>query len=157
MERVWITNGSTSIAPVVNPLAAACHQAEPPTDIYILDNPGIEAVTDRATTLMKTIVTAYDGPEPTITIEQIDTETDFQAIAAFLQDTIDTARQADAEVAIDITPGRRYWSVISFQAGMNHDVDHLYYAHLASQDLYGQCFPTIPRTALDLIDFTEVI
>jgi len=56
MERVWITNGSTSVVPVVNPLAAACHDEFVPTDIYVLDNPVISDVTDGATSLMKTVV-----------------------------------------------------------------------------------------------------
>ena len=39
MDLVWITNGSTRVAPVVNPLIAACHDEYVPTDIYILNNP----------------------------------------------------------------------------------------------------------------------
>ena len=46
MERVWITNGSTSVAPVVNPLNAACREGYRPTDVYLLDNPFINEVTD---------------------------------------------------------------------------------------------------------------
>ena len=72
MDRVWITNGSTSIAPVVNPLTAACHRGYVPTDIYVLNNPIINDVTDAATSLMKTIVTAHGGEEPTITVETIE-------------------------------------------------------------------------------------
>lgn len=157
MDRVWITNGSTSIAPVVNPLTAACHDGYVPTDIYVLDNPIIDEVTDAATSLMKTIVTAQGGDEPSITIETIDTETDFDAIIAYLQSAIEAGGDANAEIAVDITPGRRFWSVISFQAGLKHDVDHLYYSHVKSEDHFGECYPTIPRTAIELIDFTEVI
>jgi len=157
MERVWITNGSTSIAPVVNPLAAACHEEYVPTEIYVLDNPIIEDVTDRATSLMKTIVTANGGDEPSITVETIDDETDFEAITAYLRSAIEAGDESDAEIAIDITPGRRFWSVISFQAGIKHDVNHLFYSHVKSEAYFGECHPTIPRTALDLIDFTEVV
>lgn len=157
MDRVWITNGSTSIAPVVNPLAAACHREYVPTDVYVLSNPVIDDVTDAATSLMKTIVTAHGGEEPDITVERIDEETDFDAIIAYLQSAIETGHDADADVAVDITPGRRFWSIISFQAGIKHDVDHIYYSHVETADYFGECYPTIPRTALDLIDFTEVI
>lgn len=157
MDRVWITNGSTSIAPVVNPLTAACHDEYVPTDIYILSNPIIGDVTDAATSLMKTIVTAHGGDEPAITVETIDEETDFDAIIAYLQSAIEAGTSADADIAVDITPGRRFWSVISFQAGVKHNVEHIYYSHVKSEAYFGECYPTIPRTALTLIDFTEVL
>lgn len=157
MERVWITNGSTRLAAVANPLAAACDAGYVPTDIYILSNPSIGDVTEAATSLLKTIVTAHDGEEPSVSVETIETETDFDAIHAYLQAAIDDATDADADIAVDITPGRRFWSIISFQAGVKHDVDHLYYSHVRSQEYFGECYPTIPRTALELIDFTEVL
>lgn len=157
MDRVWITNGSTSIAPVVNPLIAACHGGYVPTNIYVLNNPIIDDVTDAATSLMKTVVTAHDGDEPSITVETIADETDFEAIIAYLQSAIETGAEGDADIAIDITPGRRFWSVISFQAGIKHDVDHLYYSHVKTEKYFGESYPTIPRTAINLIDFTEVV
>ena len=90
MDRVWITNGSTSIPPVVNPLIAACHDGYVPTDIYVLNNPIIDDVTDAATSLMKTVVTAQGSKEPSITVETIEEETDFEAIIAYLQSAIET-------------------------------------------------------------------
>lgn len=146
MERVWITNGSTSIPPVVNPLTAACHDGYVPTDIYVLNNPVIDDVTTAATSLMKTIVTAHGCDEPSITVDTIDEETDFDAILAYLQSAIETGRDADADIAVDISPGRRFWSVISFQASLEHGVAHLYYSHVKSEAYFGETYPTIPRT-----------
>jgi hypothetical protein len=157
MGRVWITNGSTRVAAVVNPLAAACQDGYVPTDIYVLNNPIIDDITDAATSLMKTVVTAHGGDEPSITVETIAEETDFDAISAYLTSAIDAARDADMDIAVDITPGRRFWSVISFQAGLKHDADHIYYAHVETEAYFGECYPTIPRTALTLFDFTEVL
>ncbi|SNR56842.1 hypothetical protein [Halorubrum vacuolatum] len=157
MDRVWITNGSTSIAPIVNPLAAACHKEYLPTHIYILNNPVIDDVTRSATSLMKTIVTAHGGDEPDITVETIDEETDFNRIITYLTSALEAGQEADATIAVDISPGRRFWSVISFQAGVKHDVEHIYYSHVETEEYFGDCYPTIPRTAVELIDFTEVI
>ncbi|MFB6185336.1 MAG: hypothetical protein ABEI86_00510, partial [Halobacteriaceae archaeon] len=148
MERIWITNGSTSVAPVINPLTAACHEGYVPTDIYVLDNPGISQVTKSATSLMKTIVSAHSGDEPTISVRQLEDELDFQGIIDFVQSAITDANEADAEVAVDVTPGRKFWSIISFRAGFQHDVDHLYYTHIISNEYFGESFPTIPRTAV---------
>lgn len=39
MERLWITNGSTNIAPVGDSLAAATDAGYLPTGICVLENP----------------------------------------------------------------------------------------------------------------------
>jgi hypothetical protein len=156
MERVWVTNGSTSVAPVVNPLNAACHAGYVPTDVYILDNPAITDVTDSVTSLMKTVVTAHDGAEPSITVETIEDERDFDAIIAYLRGAIEAGNDAAADIAVDVTPGRKFWSIISFRAGFKYDVDHLYYTHVDGA-YFGESFPTIPRPGIELIDFTEVV
>lgn len=157
MERVWITNGSTSIAPVVNSLAAACDGEYVPTDIYVLSNPVIDDVTEAATSLMKTVVTAHGGHEPEISVETIDDETDFDAILEYVQSAIEAGDAAESAVAIDITPGRRFWSIISFNAGIKNGVDHLFYSHVETEAYFGECYPAIPRPAINLIDFTEVV
>jgi len=156
MNRVWITNGSTSIAPIINPLNAACDEGYLPTDIYLLDNPGIENVSGPATTMMKTIVTAHGGDEPSVTVESLEDELDFAGVVDYLKSGIEAAQEANAETAVDVTPGRKFWSIISFRAGFEYDVDHLYYTHVLSQDYYGEPFASIPRSAIDLIDFKEV-
>ena len=155
MTRLWITNGSTSIEPVINPLSAACHEDYLPTHVHVLDNPYIEDVTDQATSMIKTIVTTNGGEEPEIDVETIEDERDFEAIVTYLRDAI-TSGGDDAEIAIDVTPGRKFWSIISFQAGLRYEADHLYYIHLEGE-YFGESFPTIPRTAIELVDFTEVL
>ena len=156
MKRYWITNGSTSVAPVVNPLIAACHEGYIPTDIYILDNPGITDITISATSLMKTIVTAHGEDEPTIEVEHLDDELDFEGIIEYTQSAIQAAQNDNNQVAVDVTPGRKFWSIISFRSGLQHDVDHLFYTHITSSAFFGESYPTIPRSAIELIDFTEV-
>lgn len=156
MQRLWITNGSTTLAPVVNPLTAACDGGYIPTDLYVLTNPGIEPLTESVETLMKTVVTAAGGEEPTIAIERIDDETDFEAIATYLTTAVESGQSDGAEIAIDVTPGRKFWSILSFRAGLKYDVDHLYYTHLPGE-YFGELYPTIPRESFELIDFTEVI
>ena len=157
MGFTWITNGSTSLAAVINPLAGGCDQGFIPDSIYFLDNPGIEHRTSRVKTMMKTIVTAHGGEEPTIEVTSLEDELSFTSIVEFIQSSVDNARLSNDEIAIDVTPGRKFWSIISFRAGFKYDVDHVYYSHLKSQDFYGRCYPEIPRPAIELIDFTEVL
>lgn len=157
MDRLWITNGSTSIPPVANPLTAACHEGYVPTHVYLLDNPGIEDVTDPTVSMLKTIVTAHGGDEPTVSVETLEEELDFEGIVAYLRSAIEAGEERGAEIAVDVTPGRKFWSIISFRAGLEHDVDHLYYTHLETSEYFGDCYPVIPRTAFELVDFTEVL
>jgi hypothetical protein len=114
MDRVWVTNGSTSVPPVVNGLTAACHQGYLPTEIHLLENPSIEHVMPAITSVMKTVVSANGGEEPGITVERIDDELDFPAIVDYLGSAIETGDRDDAEIAVDVTPGRKFWSIISF-------------------------------------------
>lgn len=157
MDRVWITNGSTRVAPVVNPLAAACEAEYVPSEIYVLDNPAVSDITDEAVSLMKTTVTAYGENEPEIVVEQIEDETDFDAIIRFLTDAIPDKTEREGKVAVDVTPGRKFWSIISFRAGITYDADHLYYLHVKSDEFFGRVYTTIPRPGVELIDFTEVV
>jgi hypothetical protein len=61
----------------------------------VLDNPAISDVADAATSLTKTVVTAHDGSELSITVERIADERDFQAIIECLK----TALEASTDVA----------------------------------------------------------
>ena len=156
MPRHWITNGSNRLEPIVNPIAAACEAGYVPTDVHLLSNSTIEGITDAAPSLIKTVVTAAGGEEPDVSVSTVEPETDFAGIVTYLNEAIDAAESDNGEIAIDITPGRKFWSVISFQVGVTRDVDHLYYI-LLDGDYFGESYPTIPRTAIDLYDFTEEI
>jgi len=155
MRRTWITNGSTRVAPVVNPLVAACDDGYVPTEIHILDNPAITDVTDSVATMMKTVVTAYDGDEPSITTETVEDELDFEAIHEYLRSAIQTGTAETDAVAVDVTPGRKFWSSMSFQAGFEYGADHVFYVHVPGE-YFGELYPIIPRPSIELIDFTEV-
>lgn len=157
MERYWITTGSTSVPPVINGLTAACHEEYLPTEVHILDNPSIDDITPRIESMVKTVVTAHGGEEPSIEVETIEEELDIPAIVNYLESAIEEGAGAEAEVAVDVTPGRKFWSIISFRAGLKYDVDHLYYSHLKTGEYFGDCYPVIPRSAFELIDFTEVL
>lgn len=180
MDRVWITNGSTSIPPVANPLIAACREGFVPDRVHLLDNPGIEHVTAPTVAMLERVVAAHrdgasggerassgdaddaaDGSDGTggldVEVTSLDDERDFEAIVAYLQAAIEAAEDAGAEVAVDVTPGRKFWSIISFRAGLDADVEHVYYAHLGPDEYFGNGYPEVPRPAFELVDFAEVL
>ncbi|QCC51417.1 hypothetical protein [Halapricum salinum] len=162
METVWITSGSTRVEAMINPLAAACigdgiDDPFIPDTVYFLDNPGLGDTLSEAKTLAREILEGHGVESPTIHTSTLEAETDFEAIAAYFQAAVEDARAADADVAIDVTPGRKFMSVFAFEAGTTYDVDHLFYFYLHSNAYFDQIYQTIPRTAGELYDFTEVI
>jgi hypothetical protein len=155
--RHWVTTASPTLEAVINPLSAACTEAGYiPSDIRILDNPTVREDSKQAAELLKHIVKAHGGEEPTVEFHTIDSERDFEAIVAYHRESIQEATQTDTPVAIDVTPGRKFMSALAFQAGIQFGADHVYYLYLHSSDYYDRVYPDLPRPGVDIVDFTEV-
>lgn len=162
MEAVWITTGSTTIEAMVNPLAAACvgdgiDDPFVPDTVYFLDNPGLGEKLSEAKVLTRELLEGHGVESPTIHTNAVDHETDFEGIVIHFRSAIETAKEANAEVAIDVTPGRKFMSVFAFNAGTTYGVDHIFYFYLHSSKYFERIYHTIPRTAGSLYDFTEVL
>lgn len=140
---------------MVNTINAACDEGYIPDHFYFLDNPDVEAVVGRAADYATAVVSAYGGSEPAIQITSLEEEIAFERIRTHVQDAIGEARNRGDEVAVDITPGRKFMSAIAFAAGMRYGADHVYYFYLSSYGSWGGLYPEIPRTAVELIDFAE--
>jgi hypothetical protein len=156
MARHWVTCGTPTIPGILNPLTAACDREYVPSHIHILSNPPVADFVEQATHLMDEAVSAYEGTVD-IQVEELEDETNFEAIVDFYRNRVEAASEANEEIAIDVTPGRKFMSAIAFQAGIQFGADHVYYFHRKSGAYYGQFYPEMPRTASDLIDFTEVL
>jgi len=154
---VWATHGSTTAPPVVNSLNAACEAGFVPDTGALLVNPQVTDQVPAIEALTEAVVTAYGADPPDLAVTHLDTETDFAAIAAHYRDTIEAAQADDEAVAVDVTPGRKFMSAIAFQAGIRYGADHVYYLHITSGGFRGNRYPSLPRTATDLVDFTETI
>lgn len=155
MTSHWVTTGSTNAEAVVNPLASACAvEGYVPDELHLLANPGVQSTIDRIVDLSETVVRAFDG-DPEVHVTSLETETDFPAIVEHFRAVVEAAGDED-RVAVDVTPGRKFMSAIAFQAGIQFGADHVYYLHLDSTDYFGKVYSTIPRSAINLIDFTEL-
>lgn len=162
MNNVWVSSGSITVEAMVNPIAAACagdglDTAFVPDTVYFLDNPGLRDALSDTKVLTRILLEQYGVESPTIKTAHIDHETDFQGIATHFRDVITEAHDAAANVAVDVTPGRKFMSVITFNAGMRYDADHIFYFYLKSSDYFSRIYPEIPRTASRLYDFTEIL
>jgi hypothetical protein len=141
---------------ILNPLMAACDEGYVPDEVQVLTNPDVADTVSVACEHIEVVIDAYGGEAEIEQVELLE-ETDFEEIVHYYRSAIQDARETGATVAVDITPGRKFMSAIAFQAGIQFDADHVYYFHRKAGGYYGQFYPEIPRTATDLIDFTEVI
>lgn len=157
MTRAWITNSSTTLEAMINPITAACHEGFIPTDLYLLQNPGVTEEIEQAITIARTVIKGYGGDEPEIHLTELESDRQFDRVLTHFSDGISTVKAGDGEVAVDITPGRKSMSAIAFAAGIEYDADHIFYLYLASDDLHAQCYPEMARTATQLYDFTEAL
>lgn len=157
MTGVWITNSSTSLEAMLNPLTAAIEDGFAASQISILENPDVVAVTDQFIDTVDRVFRAYGHATPDIERTPLEQEVAFERIRTHHRDAIQHAKEQGHEVAVDITPGRKFMSAIAFATGMRYGADHVFYFYLESGDYYGKWFPEIPRTAVNLYDFAEVV
>lgn len=156
MVDAWLTTMSTNLEAVINPLAAACENGFLPDELYVLENPGVSEQFDDITSMMERVVIEYGGEAPGLSVTHLDTETDFRRIVEHFQKPIAQIHEEGGTAAVDVTPGRKFMSAIAFQAGIQFDADHVFYLYIANNQFYGRLYPDVPRSVLELFDFTEV-
>jgi hypothetical protein len=156
MARIWLTTGTPTMPGILNPLTAACDRDFVPDEARVLSNPGVEAAVAEATERLEAVVDAYGG-DLDATAHDLTSETDFHGIIEFYRSSIEAARERGDTIAVDVTPGRKFMSAIAFQAGFKFGADHVFYFYRRAGGYRGHLYPEIPRTATDLIDFTEVL
>ncbi|WP_302081072.1 hypothetical protein [Salinibaculum rarum] len=156
MKRTWVTTSSTNVEAVINPLIAACNDGFVPTDLYLIETPAVSEQMAEVKELSKTIIEAYNGETPSIEATQLKEEADFDGIHDHVKGAIKETKDAGGEVAVDVTPGRKFMTAFAFAAGMRYGADRVHYLYLDRRE-YGYLYPELPRTSIELYDFTEVM
>lgn len=155
MAKTWVTTASSNVQSMTNSLTAACDHGFIPDDIHILEMADVAQQVDQALKDASRTISAYKGANPEVHFTSIDEEVDFEGIHDHVRVAIEEAKEDEDEVAVDITPGRKFMSAIAFATGMRYDADHVFYLYISSTDYFGRLYPEIPRTAIHLYDFTE--
>ncbi len=132
MDRHWLTIASPTIEAMTNPLLAACEDGYVPDSIRILSNPTVRDDVEPVVPFLETIVEAYDG-NATIDVHTVTEETALAEIVEFFRNGIGRTGESE-QVAVEITPGRKFMSAIAFQAGIRYGADHVFYLLLDSSD-----------------------
>ena len=63
MVTGWVTNGTTTLEAMVNPINAACERGFVPDRLYMIENPKVTDEVAKAVELATEITDAYGGDE----------------------------------------------------------------------------------------------
>jgi len=159
--QVWITTVGWQPFAVINPLWAACFYQEFLPEKAILLNNGYKdtKIAKNLETVKEwcaQILGEYGIEQPQI--EAIDAdENDINNFAAIFTQIVDA--QKLNEVAIDMTPGRKFMSSIAMATAFKNRsfVKKLYYLHLWGQEYQNQPFIKIPFKNQKLINVLELL
>lgn len=92
MTGVWVTNSSTTVEAMINPLTAALDGGFVPERIHLLENPEVVNEVDHFVQLTETVFTAYETDLPTVERTSLDDEVQFERIRTHHRDAIEDAR-----------------------------------------------------------------
>ena len=152
--RIWITTVGTSVFAVVNPLWAACILEDfVPERVHFLKNEKVEGNVALVKDWMAKILECY-GVEPDFR-EHYGDEEDMDAFADTFRSIVES--EVGNEIAIDMTPGRKFMSACSMATGLKYKVSKLYYLHLYNAIYQERPFVLIPFNQQKLVNVLECV
>lgn len=156
--NVWITTVGTSSFAVINTLWAACElEGYVPQKVYIVANGKVENEVKVVNDWIERILKGYGSAA---IIERIHAdEVDFMNFSRILSNCITEEKKKGNQVAIDMTPGRKFMSAFSMFNGLAKDgADRVYYLHLSDVIKYkNRSFIEIPANEQKLYDMKKVL
>ncbi len=131
--KVWITTVGSSPFAVINTLWAACElDGYVPEKVYLVANGKVEQEARIVNEWITRIIKAY-GAAPIIERIHAD-EVDFMNFSRILSTCITEEKKSGNEVAVDMTPGRKFMSAFSMFNGLaKNGADRVYYLHVTIQ------------------------
>ena len=148
--KIWITTVGKSVYAVVNTLWAACkEEGYIPERIYFIYNDEVKENLGRVKKIAKALVESYGAENPEINEIKAE-ETNFTEFAKKLGEIIKREKALGNEVAVDMTPGRKFMSAFAMYSGVSkevrHRTDRIYYLHLSDFDFryVDKAYPKIP-------------
>ncbi|KCZ73383.1 hypothetical protein ANME2D_00449 [Candidatus Methanoperedens nitroreducens] len=156
--KVWITTVGSSPFAVINTLWAACElEGYVPEKLYLVANGKVEQEVKVVNEWTKRIIEAY-GEDAIIERIHAD-EVDFINFSRILSSCITEEKKKGNEVAVDMTPGRKFMSAFSMSNGLaENGADRVYYLHLSDVTKYkNRPFIEIPANEQRLYDMKKVL
>jgi hypothetical protein len=160
--KVWISTVGWSSFAVINPLWAACFFENElhfvPEKVVLLNNAGEDPVIKKNLEIVKPwiirILKEYGINEPEI--ESV------EANEGNMNDFVDVfnriiKKYRDDQIAIDMTPGRKFMSSIAMNIAVKHQVEKLFYLQLWGREYLNRPFIMIPFPNQKLINILEFL
>jgi len=153
--RVWITNVDRRFTfSTVNPVWAACiNGGFVPEKIILITDKRLSARARTITEWLTNIVASYGKP-PVIEAVVFDEE-DMNAYSDSLVSLL--KKELENEVAIDITPGRKFMSALMLSWGMRLKVPRIFYLHLTDYSFAELPFVAIPFSCQKLRNIRDIM
>lgn len=150
--KVWLTTVGTSPFAVVNTLWAACKDKEEnyvPERIYLIKNEIVErgGHVAKVKKWIEKIVTEFGVEEVEIKEENANEE-EFKTFAKTIGNIVKKEKEEGNEIAVDMTPGRKFMSAFVMYLGIGEGVDpkadRVYYLHLTDMSYKDKPYIEIP-------------
>nr|MDO8080268.1 hypothetical protein [Candidatus Freyarchaeota archaeon] len=159
--RVWITTIGESRFAVINPVWAACVYGKEsfiPERVHLFKNRRVEHNVAPVKEWITRILKPYGidaGKEDFFQVHDAD-EDDIDGFAVAFRGVVEAEAGVGNEVAIDITPGRKFMSAYAMLVGKECKVRKIYYLHLYNiSDYRDKAFILIPLDQQNLINLLE--
>ena len=159
--KVWLSTIGMSPFAVINTLWAACKEENfCPERIYLIKNKDVEKHVDTVKDWIGRILKEYNIEKPEINLVDAD-ETDFKNFASKLGNVVKIEKSAGNEIAIDMTPGRKFMSAFAMYIAVASEVhfkaDRIYYLHLLDLSYVNKSYLEIPMTKQKLYEMKSTL
>jgi hypothetical protein len=160
--KVWISTVGWSPFAVVNPLWAACFSENElnfiPEKVVLFNNAKDDSLIEKNLQIVQewviNILNQYGIEEPIIEPVEAD-ESDMNDFVDVFNETIE--KYKNEQIAIDMTPGRKFMSSIAMNIAVKHQVEKLYYLQLWGRQYLNRPFIKIPSPNQKLINILEYL
>ena len=163
---IWVTNISKQVFAVVNPLWAWYYEGYPlPSRLILIWNEGVKNELNEVINFVKRI---YDSAGARLEFETVEIPEDFEAYWNYFgEKVIERILEMEEvdEVILDMTPGRKFMSVVMFRAfGILKEkfkkigrevVVRIIYLHLLDLTYQSEPFPKIPFSKQKMLIYPE--
>lgn len=155
--RVWVTVVGRSRFAVINTVWSACiWDSFVPQCVHLVKNTLVEDNVKAVREWVKKILSVYGVPSPSFEEHDSD-EDDMNSFADILRNVVQNVVSEGNEVAVDITPGRKFMSAFAMILGQKFRVPKLYYLHLYDPSYVDKPFVLIPFNLQKLVNLAELL
>ena len=154
--RSWISFVGNSPVAVINTIWAACKEGFVPGKIHLIYTSGEHGTRKFAIIvrdMLHKLLPYYDITDPEIVLHEVPNEPKINEYSKVIESIL---KEETNEVAVDITPGRKFMSVFLYHIALRFDnVTRIYYLLLKDTTYQNSLYPTIPMPLLALFNMKK--